>query len=66
MFLIDIAVPRDLDPEINRVRDAYLYDIDDLQHVVEHNRSEREKDAAARRAHRRAGAGRHERLAAQP
>jgi glutamyl-tRNA reductase len=45
MFLIDIAVPRDLDPEINRVRDAYLYDIDDLQHVVEQNRSEREKEA---------------------
>ena len=45
MFLIDIAVPRDLDPEINRVRDAYLYDIDDLQHVVEQNRHEREKDA---------------------
>jgi glutamyl-tRNA reductase len=45
MFLIDIAVPRDLDPEINRVRDAYLYDIDDLQHVVEENRGEREKEA---------------------
>jgi glutamyl-tRNA reductase len=45
MFLIDIAVPRDLDPEIGRVRDAYLYDIDDLQRVVEQNRSEREKDA---------------------
>ena len=45
MFLIDIAVPRDFDPEINRVRDAYLYDIDDLQHVVEQNRSEREKEA---------------------
>ncbi len=45
MFLIDIAVPRDLDPEINRVRDAYLYDIDDLQHVVEQNRHEREKEA---------------------
>jgi len=45
MFLIDVAVPRDLDPQINRVRDAYLYDIDDLQHVVEQNRHEREKDA---------------------
>ncbi|MBE0528961.1 MAG: glutamyl-tRNA reductase, partial [Thermoleophilia bacterium] len=45
MFLIDIAVPRDLDPDINRVRDAYLHDIDDLQHVVEQNRSEREKEA---------------------
>jgi len=38
-------VPRDLDPEINRVRNAYLYDIDDLQHVVEQNRGEREKEA---------------------
>jgi len=45
IFFIDIAVPRDLDPEINRVRNAYLYDIDDLQHVVEHNRHEREKEA---------------------
>jgi glutamyl-tRNA reductase len=45
IFFIDIAVPRDLDPEINRVRNAYLYDIDDLQHVVERNRHEREKDA---------------------
>ena len=45
IFFIDIAVPRDLDPEINRVRNAYLYDIDDLQHVVESNRHEREKDA---------------------
>ena len=46
IFFIDIAVPRDLDPEINRVRNAYLYDIDDLQHVVEQNRHEREKEAA--------------------
>ena len=45
IFFIDIAVPRDLDPEINRVKNAYLYDIDDLQHVVESNRHEREKDA---------------------
>ncbi len=45
IFFIDIAVPRDLDPEINRIRNAYLYDIDDLQHVVEHNRHERERDA---------------------
>lgn len=45
MFLIDIAVPRDLDPEIDRVRNAYLYDIDDLQQVVEHNRHEREREA---------------------
>jgi glutamyl-tRNA reductase len=46
VFFIDIAVPRDLDPEIGRVRNAYLYDIDDLQHVVVQNRHEREKEAA--------------------
>ena len=46
IFFIDIAVPRDLDPEINRVDNAFLYDIDDLQHVVEQNRHEREKEAA--------------------
>jgi len=45
IFFIDIAVPRDLDPEIDRVRNAYLYDIDDLQRVVEQNRGEREKEA---------------------
>jgi glutamyl-tRNA reductase len=45
IFLIDIAVPRDLDPEIARVHNAFLYDIDDLRHVVERNRHEREKDA---------------------
>jgi len=46
IFFIDIAVPRDLDPDINRVDNAFLYDIDDLEHVVEQNRSEREKEAA--------------------
>ena len=46
VFFIDIAVPRDLDPEINRVDNAFLYDIDDLQHVVEQNRHERQKEAA--------------------
>ena len=45
MFLIDIAVPRDLDPDINRIENAFLYDIDDLQEVVERNRGEREREA---------------------
>jgi glutamyl-tRNA reductase len=35
LFLIDIAVPRDLDPAIHELDDCYLYDIDDLQEVVE-------------------------------
>ncbi len=37
IFLIDIAVPRDIDPEANKCDNVYLYDIDDLQMVVEAN-----------------------------
>ncbi|MCK5229450.1 MAG: glutamyl-tRNA reductase [Desulfobulbaceae bacterium] len=45
LFLIDIAVPRDLDPEINDLDNVYLFDIDDLQNVIEVNKSERQKEA---------------------
>ncbi|MCD6319813.1 MAG: glutamyl-tRNA reductase [Candidatus Desulfofervidaceae bacterium] len=45
IFFIDIAVPRDIDPEINQLDNAYVYDIDDLQSVVELNRAKREKEA---------------------
>jgi len=45
MFFIDIAVPRNIDPAINELDNVYLYDIDDLQTVVEHNIKEREKEA---------------------
>jgi len=45
VFLIDIAVPRNLDPEINKIDNVYLYDIDDLQSVVESNIKERQKEA---------------------
>ncbi len=45
MFLIDIAVPRDLDPRINDLPNVYLYDVDDLQGVVEANKRERAKEA---------------------
>lgn len=44
-FLIDIAVPRDLDPEINDLDNVYLFDIDDLQNVIEVNKFERRKEA---------------------
>ncbi|WP_309120349.1 glutamyl-tRNA reductase [Paenibacillus sp.] len=37
MFMIDIAVPRDLDPDIHDVPNVYLYDIDDLEGIVEAN-----------------------------
>jgi glutamyl-tRNA reductase len=45
LFFIDIAVPRDIDPEVNRIDNVYLYNIDDLQDIVEMNRSERSKEA---------------------
>jgi glutamyl-tRNA reductase len=45
MFFIDIAVPRDIDPAVNELDNVYLYDIDDLQHVVEENRKARERAA---------------------
>ena len=34
LFFIDIAVPRDIDPEVNRIDNVYLYNIDDLQGIV--------------------------------
>ncbi|MBA3013442.1 MAG: glutamyl-tRNA reductase [Proteobacteria bacterium] len=45
LFLIDIAVPRDLDPKLNDLDNVYLYDIDNLKDVVEVNKSERQKEA---------------------
>jgi glutamyl-tRNA reductase len=35
LFLIDIAVPRDIDPAVNRIDNVYLYDVDDLRHVAD-------------------------------
>ena len=46
MFLIDIAVPRNIDPAVNELDNVFLYDIDDLQKVVESNRRLREAEAA--------------------
>lgn len=45
LFMIDIAVPRDLDPTINEVPNVFLYDIDDLQGIVESNIEQRRKEA---------------------
>jgi glutamyl-tRNA reductase len=45
MFLIDIAVPRNIEPSINDLDNVFLYDIDDLQEVVNANLRERMKEA---------------------
>ncbi|MGP4071370.1 glutamyl-tRNA reductase [Piscibacillus sp. B03] len=46
IFLVDIAVPRNLDPAINELDGVFLYDIDDLQGIVDQNLTERQKAAA--------------------
>ena len=45
LFLIDIAVPRDIDPDINRINNAYVYDIDDLKGIVDENIEDRNREA---------------------
>jgi glutamyl-tRNA reductase len=46
LFLIDIAVPRDLDPAIHELEGCYLYDIDDLESVVAESLAGRRREAA--------------------
>jgi glutamyl-tRNA reductase len=45
MFFIDIAVPRDVDPELNRLDGIFVYDIDDLQQAVSSHVADRKKEA---------------------
>ena len=45
MFFIDISVPRNVDPEMNRLDGMFVYDIDDLQSVAAGNTAERQKEA---------------------
>ena len=45
LFFIDIAVPRDIDPDINRVGNVYVYDIDDLKSAIQDNIDERQNEA---------------------
>lgn len=50
MFMVDIAVPRDIEPQVAELPDVYLYTIDDLQNVIDENIQSRED--AARKAER--------------
>jgi glutamyl-tRNA reductase len=45
MFFVDIAVPRDIDPAVNQLDNAFVYDIDDLEQVVDANKKQREREA---------------------
>ncbi|MGD8962066.1 MAG: glutamyl-tRNA reductase [Desulfobacterales bacterium] len=45
LFFIDIAVPRDIDPDINRLANSYVYDIDDLKGIIDENIEDRHKEA---------------------
>ncbi len=47
VFFIDIAVPRDVDPAVNRVEGAFVYSVDDLQQVAASNLTARAEEAAA-------------------
>ena len=44
LFFIDIALPRDIDPAVNRINNAYLYDIDDLKSIVNKNMDKRQQE----------------------
>lgn len=45
LFLIDVAVPRDIDPAAGEIENVYLYDIDDLQAIVDDNQAIRKREA---------------------
>ncbi len=45
MFLIDLAVPRDIEPQVDELKDVFLYTVDDLQKVVSENQAARREAA---------------------
>ncbi|MEH5099688.1 glutamyl-tRNA reductase [Atlantibacter hermannii] len=45
MLLVDIAVPRDVEPEVGKLANAYLYSVDDLQTIIQHNLAQRQAAA---------------------
>ena len=49
MFMVDIAVPRDIESEVSDLADVFLYTVDDLRTVIEDNRRSREKAAVEAR-----------------
>jgi len=47
IFMVDIAVPRDIEPQIGELEDVYLYTVDDLQQVIQENIKSRQSAALA-------------------
>lgn len=47
ILMVDLAVPRDIEPEVAQLRDIYLYSVDDLQEIIEANLSDRLQAADA-------------------
>jgi glutamyl-tRNA reductase len=45
LFFIDIAVPRDVEPHVNRIENVFVYDIDDLRGIIDSNISKRNREA---------------------
>lgn len=45
LFIVDIAVPRDVEPEVAEIENVHLYNIDDLKNVVEENKKQRQQAA---------------------
>lgn len=45
MLLVDIAVPRDVEPDVGKLANAYLYSVDDLQSIISHNLAQRKAAA---------------------
>jgi glutamyl-tRNA reductase len=46
IFMVDIAVPRDIEPEVTELDDVYLYTVDDLEEVIDENRRSRQEAAS--------------------
>ncbi|MDI5936150.1 glutamyl-tRNA reductase [Halomonas kalidii] len=63
IFMVDIAVPRDIEPEVGELGDVFLYTVDDLQEVIEENRRHRQvaADQAESLIEHGVGAWQHER-----
>ena len=49
IFMVDMAVPRDIEPEVSQLEDVYLFSIDDLQQLVDENIQQRELAAGGAR-----------------